>query len=44
MPPIGISSSEVRERVATGRPIDYLVPQEVAEYIGKNGLYLGTSP
>ena len=44
MPPIGISSSEVRQRVATGRPIDYLVPEQVGEYIRKNGLYLGTSP
>ena len=43
MPAIAISSSEVRERVATGRPIDYLVPAEVAEYIRKNGLYLGRS-
>ena len=41
MPAIAISSSDIRQRVADGRPIDYLVPDEVAEYIRKNGLYLG---
>lgn len=41
MPGIDISSSEIRARVAADQPIDYLVPAEVAEYIRKNGLYLG---
>jgi nicotinate-nucleotide adenylyltransferase len=39
MPPIGISSTIVRERVATGRPIRYLVPAAVAEYIESAALY-----
>ncbi|MFN2488890.1 MAG: nicotinate-nucleotide adenylyltransferase [Actinomycetota bacterium] len=41
MPAIGVSSSEIRERVATGQPIEYMVPDEVARYIRKNGLYVG---
>jgi nicotinate-nucleotide adenylyltransferase len=39
MPEIGVSSTLVRERVAAGRPIRYLVPDEVAELIGERGLY-----
>jgi nicotinate-nucleotide adenylyltransferase len=39
MPQIAISSSEIRARVASGRPIDYLVPEPVARYIVTNGLY-----
>jgi nicotinate-nucleotide adenylyltransferase len=41
MPLIAISSSEVRARIASGRPIDYLVPAPVVDYIGRNGLYGG---
>jgi nicotinate-nucleotide adenylyltransferase len=41
MPGIGVSSSDIRERVAAGRPIDYLVPRRVADHIRANGLYLG---
>jgi nicotinate-nucleotide adenylyltransferase len=40
MPAIAVSSSDVRARVAAGRPIDYLVPEEVARYITRNGLYM----
>ena len=38
--PLGISSSEIRERVRTGLPIDHLVPQAVTEAIHNNRLYL----
>jgi nicotinate-nucleotide adenylyltransferase len=39
MPQIGISSSLVRERVRTGRPIRYFVPDAVRELIEAEGLY-----
>jgi nicotinate-nucleotide adenylyltransferase len=41
MPRIDVSSSLVRERVAEGRPIRYLVPDAVAAAIGRDGLYRG---
>ena len=39
MPEIGVSSTRVRRRVAQGRPIRYLVPDEVVEAIESKGLY-----
>ena len=39
LPRMDVSSSLVRRRVATGRPIRYLVPDPVAEYIAQHGLY-----
>src|SRR5262249_17773738 len=39
MPSIGISSSDVRERVAAGQPIRYLVPDPVAQSIAQRNLY-----
>jgi nicotinate-nucleotide adenylyltransferase len=39
MPRVDVSSSLVRERVATGRPIRYLVPDAVADAIAHNGWY-----
>jgi nicotinate-nucleotide adenylyltransferase len=39
MPRIEISSSLVRERVATGRPFRHFVPAAVADYIEQAGLY-----
>ena len=37
--PLPVSSSEIRERVAAGLPIDGLVPPAVAEAIDRLGLY-----
>jgi nicotinate-nucleotide adenylyltransferase len=39
LPALEISSTACRERVRTGRPIRYLVPDGVIEYIAKRGLY-----
>jgi nicotinate-nucleotide adenylyltransferase len=39
IPALEISSTQCRDRVARGLPIDYLVPAAVAEYIGKHVLY-----
>ncbi|HEY2717828.1 MAG TPA: nicotinate-nucleotide adenylyltransferase [Solirubrobacterales bacterium] len=39
MPQFGISSSAVRERAATGRPLRYLVPEPVARFIEERGIY-----
>lgn len=40
VPAIGISATEVRERVRSGRPVRYWVPDSVADYIAKHRLYL----
>jgi len=39
VPALAISSSDIRDRVASHRPIRYLLPEAVAAYIEKNGLY-----
>jgi nicotinate-nucleotide adenylyltransferase len=41
IPGVDVSSTEIRARVREGRPIDFLVPEAVAEYIRVHGLYLG---
>jgi nicotinate-nucleotide adenylyltransferase len=41
IPALAISSTDIRARVARGAPVQYLVPDGVAHYIQKNGLYRG---
>lgn len=41
MPGIEVSASDIRARVRTQRPIDYLVPPEVVRFINERGLYVG---
>jgi nicotinate-nucleotide adenylyltransferase len=41
IPAIGVSSTEVRRRVAAGEPIDFLVPDAVALLIAERLLYRG---
>jgi len=40
VPALAISSTDIRKRVAEQRPIDYLVPEGVSNYILKHGLYI----
>jgi nicotinate-nucleotide adenylyltransferase len=39
MPYVDVSASEIRERVRMGKPIDYLVPAAVRDYIRTHALY-----
>ena len=40
-PQLDISATEIRKRLSRGAPINDLVPEAVAEYIRRHGLYLG---
>lgn len=39
IPALSISSTDIRGRVAAGRPIRYLTPDQVVAYIAEHGLY-----
>ena len=43
LPMLDISSTDIRERAAAGRPIDHLVPPAVARYIDQHALYRANS-
>ena len=44
MPLLEVSSSLIRRRAASGRPIRYLVPDKVAHFIGAQSLYGSSVP
>ena len=39
VPMPAISSTEVRDRIQTGKPVEPLVPRRVLDYIRERGLY-----
>jgi nicotinate-nucleotide adenylyltransferase len=39
MPPLGVSSTLIRERVRAGKPVRYLLPEAVEAFIAARGLY-----
>jgi nicotinate-nucleotide adenylyltransferase len=41
VPALAVSSTDIRARVRRNRPIRYLMPESVASYIAKHGLYRG---
>ncbi|MEL0291381.1 MAG: nicotinic acid mononucleotide adenylyltransferase, partial [Aquiluna sp.] len=41
VPALAISSTDVRDRATAGKPIWYLVPDGVVQYIAKHRLYRG---
>jgi nicotinate-nucleotide adenylyltransferase len=44
VPAMAISSTDCRARVAEGRPVWYLVPDGVVQYINKHHLYAASAP
>src|SRR5699024_9533013 len=43
IPAMAISSTDCRDRVSAGKPVWYLVPDGVVQYIGKYGLNVETT-
>ena len=41
IPALAISSTDIRNRVSAGKPIWYLVPDGIVQFIAKHGLYGG---
>lgn len=44
VPQLAISSTDLRRRVAEGRPIKYQIPEAVERYIIEHSLYQGNKP
>ena len=44
VPAMAISSTDCRRRIAAGKPVWYLVPDGVVQYIGKHRLYRAVPP
>jgi nicotinate-nucleotide adenylyltransferase len=42
IPALAISSTDIRARVKSGKPVEYLLPDAVIDYIHENKLYQGT--
>jgi len=42
IPAIEVSSSELRDRLATGRTVEYLIPDRAIRCISRRGLYAGS--
>jgi nicotinate-nucleotide adenylyltransferase len=42
VPNLEISSTDLRDRAADGRPLDYLVPEAAVHFIRSRGLYAGS--
>ena len=43
IPAMAISSTDCRDRAESGRPVWYLVPDGVVQYIAKHGMYQAQS-
>jgi nicotinate-nucleotide adenylyltransferase len=41
IPALAISASDLRERLAAGRPVDFLIPAKTLHCIRERGLYAG---
>ena len=41
IPALAISSTDIRQRVSAAKPVWYLVPDGVVQYIAKHQLYVG---